>query len=118
MYPEGLKDLIDGWSKGFSSGAGRTPLPLLLFIIAWTTGLMLAPTMLLLSGDRWTWLAVCGLCVGQVAWMLRRTGTFHWSVALLYPVPLMFFFAVFGRSAWRAGRGREVSWKGRQIRAD
>ena len=57
------------------------------------------------------------VCAGQVGWLLRAVGTFHWATALLYPLPLVFYFLVFTRSAWKAKLGRHVEWKGRQIRA-
>lgn len=118
MYPQGLRELVEGWTKGFAAGAGQTPRPILLLVIAWMTGLMLAPMGLVMAGPVEWWFAAYGLCAAQVAWLLRRTGTFHWSVPLLYPVALLFYFAVFARSAWRSGRQQEVLWKGRQIRAD
>jgi len=52
----------------------------------------------------------------QVAWFGRQIGSFRWYTALLYPVPLLFFFAVFACSAMRSGKA--VRWKGRDIRAD
>jgi len=116
MYPAGWRPLVEGWTKGFASGAGQTPLPLLLLLIAWLGGLFFAPIGTLLRGAPWVWLAVYGLGVAQVGWLLRRAGTFHWSAAVFYPVPLCFFFAVFARSLWRSGKA--VSWKGREIRAD
>ena len=117
MYPAGWREMVEGWTKGFASSAGQTPLPILLLVITWMTGLMLAPLSLALVGLRWPGLTVYALCAGQVWWMLRRAGTFHWAAALLYPAPLMFYFAVFARSAWRAARKQKVEWKGRQIRA-
>lgn len=117
MYPNGWRELVEGWSKGFASGAGQTPPAPLLLVVAWMTGLMLAPIGWVLAG--WGWLGglIYGLCGAQVWWMLRRVGSFHWGVALLYPVPLCFFFSVFARSAWLAKRRRDVVWKGRHIRA-
>ena len=117
MYPLGWRELVGGWTKGFASGAGQTPLALLLLVVAWMIGLMLAPLALVLDGLRWPGLATYGLCAGQVFWLMRRVGTFHWSVALLYPVPLSFYFVVFSRSLSRAARKQKVEWKGRQIRA-
>jgi len=35
--------------------------------------------------------------------------------SLLYPVPLLFYFAVFTRSSLAAALGRKVSWKGRRV---
>ena len=48
--------------------------------------------------------------------MLKRVGSFSWLTALLYPVPLVFYLAVFVRSLRRSGK--EVTWKGREFRAD
>ena len=116
MYPEGWCQLVEGWTKGFASGAGQTPWPLLLLIIAWLGGLFFAPMGVVMTGASLLWLAVYGLCAVQVAWLLRRAGTFHWSAAFFYPVLIVFFFAVFTRSVFRSGK--TVNWKGRKIRAD
>jgi len=118
MYPQGWREVVDGWTKGFASGAGQTPLPILLLIIAWMIGLMTAPLGLAFAGKPLLWLAAYGLCVAQVSRMLRCVGTFHWSAALLYPMPLIFYFVVFARSVCRSRSKQTVAWKGRQIRAD
>jgi 4,4'-diaponeurosporenoate glycosyltransferase len=118
MYPQGWREVVDGWTKGFASGAGQTPLPILLLIIAWMIGLMTAPLGLAFAGQPLLWLAAYGLCAAQIAWLLRGVGTFHWSAALFYPAPLIFYFAVFTRSVRRSRSQQMVAWKGRQIRAD
>jgi len=116
MYPNGLAELIQGWTKGFASGAGQTRRGTLFLIVAWMIGLMLAPLGWLVAGD-WLWWGVAYLlCAAQVGWFSRHVGAFRWHSALLYPVPLIFFFAVF---AWSAARsGKQVTWKGREILAD
>ena len=118
MYPEGWREVVDGWTKGFASGAGQTPLPILLLIIGWMIGLMTAPLGLALGSQPLLWLGAYALGVAQVWWLLRRVGTFHWSTALLYPAPLVFYFVVFARSLRRSRGKRTVAWKGRQISAD
>ena len=118
MYPQGWCDVVDGWTKGFASGAGQTPRLILLLIIVWMIGLMTAPLGLALAGKPLLWLAAYGLCAAQVAWLLRGVGTFHWSAALFYPAPLIFYFVVFARSVRRSRSRQTVAWKGRQIRAD
>jgi 4,4'-diaponeurosporenoate glycosyltransferase len=116
MYPNGLSELVEGWTKGFASGAGQTPRRTLLLVVAWMIGLMLAPLGWLVTGDGLRWGAAYLLCAAQVAWFSRKVGSFRWCSALLYPLPLIFFFTVF---AWSAARsGRRVSWKGREVRAD
>jgi 4,4'-diaponeurosporenoate glycosyltransferase len=116
MYPQGWRELVDGWTKGFAAGAGRTPRPILLLIIVWLGGLIFAPIGMLTQGAPLFWLAAYGLGVAQLAWLQRRVGTFHWLTAALYPLFFGFFFVVFARSVWRSGK--PVTWKGRKIRAD
>jgi 4,4'-diaponeurosporenoate glycosyltransferase len=116
MYPGGIRDLIEGWTKGFASGAGRTPRAVLLLLIFWMSGMMCVPVGLVLSGAAVEWVLAYLACAGQVAWFARRVGGFHWHALLFYPVPLVFFFGLFARSAMRSGKN--VTWKGREIRAD
>jgi 4,4'-diaponeurosporenoate glycosyltransferase len=116
MYPNGLRELIEGWTKGFASGAGQTPRRVLFLVIVWMIGLMLAPMGWLVTGDGVAWGATYLASAAQVGWFSRQIGSFRWIAALLYPVPLIFFFAVFARSAMRSGK--QVIWKGRDIRAD
>ena len=113
MYSNGLRELVEGWTKGFASGARQTSKPVLLLIVAWMNGLMLP--VVLLPFTAWA-VVVYALCAAQVAWACRQVGAFRWYTAGLYPVPLCFFFAVFTRSALRSGK--QVTWKGREIRAD
>jgi 4,4'-diaponeurosporenoate glycosyltransferase len=116
MYPDGPRSLIEGWTKGFAAGAGGTPRGALLLVIAWMIGLMLAPLAGTITGDWITWGIACALCSLQVAWIGRKLGSFGWPMLLFYPVPLVFFFGLFGWSAARSGR--KVTWKGREIHAD
>jgi 4,4'-diaponeurosporenoate glycosyltransferase len=116
MYPQGLRELIDGWAKGFASGAGQTPPAVLALVVAWMTGLALAPLGWLMSADSNTWAPVYALCALQVGWFSRHIGNFHPMTALLYPLPLAFFFGLFTWAVTRSGR--KVQWKGRQIRAE
>jgi 4,4'-diaponeurosporenoate glycosyltransferase len=116
MYPNGLGELIQGWTKGFASGAGHTPRGTLVLIVAWMVGLMLAPLGGLVTGDWLRWGAAYLLGAGQVAWFSRLAGAFRWFTAVLYPAPLIFFFVVFAWSMLHSGK--RVQWKGREILAD
>jgi 4,4'-diaponeurosporenoate glycosyltransferase len=116
MYPNGLRELVEGWTKGFAAGAGQTPRCVLVLVVAWMIGLMLAPIGWAVTADGLRWGVAYLLCAAQVAWFSRQIGAFRWFTGLLYPVPLVFFFVVFARSAMRSGK--QVKWKGREIRAD
>jgi 4,4'-diaponeurosporenoate glycosyltransferase len=113
MYPNGPAELIEGWIKGFASGARQTGKPVLLLIVAWLTGMMLPVGCLPFSA--WAGLLYL-LFAAQLGFMFRQVGAFRWYTALLYPVPLIFFFVVFAVSVLRSGR--RVTWKGRTIHAD
>jgi len=77
------------------------------------TGMMLPVGWLPFSA----WAAVLYLLFAvQLGVMSRQVGAFRWYTALLYPVPLVFYFVVFTRSVLRSGK--QVTWKGRTIRAD
>jgi 4,4'-diaponeurosporenoate glycosyltransferase len=110
MYPEGFSSLIEGWTKGFASGASETPRAAVVLVALWITGLMLA--LIALPWTPWPFLAFAL----QFGVMLKRIGSFSWLTALFYPVPLFFYLAVFVRSLRRSGK--EVTWKGREFRAD
>jgi 4,4'-diaponeurosporenoate glycosyltransferase len=116
MYPEGLRELLQGWTKGFAAGAGGTPIDRLLLVIGWMTGLMIAPLMIAITGNWWVWGAAYLLCSLQVAWVGRKLGSFGWLMLFFYPLPLLFFFGTFGWSAMKSGKN--VTWKGRKIDAD
>lgn len=105
MYPDGLRSLVEGWGKNIAGGAAATPTLRLLLVVAWLSLCITAPL-----GPAWLYLAV----VAQLWWMLRRVGSFGLPAALLYPIPLAFFLALFGWAAVQAARG-QVSWRGRKI---
>jgi len=113
MYPEGVGQLIEGWTKGFASGAARTGGVLMLLIVLWLGGMVLSMFMLT---QGWVGALMYGLYAAQLHLLLRRIGSFRWYTSLLYPVPLVFFVLVFIRSWSRSGR--QVTWKGRRIDAD
>lgn len=115
MYPEGLNALASGWSKGFAAGAGGTARGTMLLVIAWMSGLMIAPIAAALTGV-WWWAAACVLCVLQVSAIGRLLGSFGAPSLFAYPVPLLFFFGLFGRAV--LGRGGKSTWKGREIDVD
>lgn len=119
MYPGGLNELTEGWSKAFATGAAQTPLPLLLAISAWITGGVAAVGLLvqLLAGGEnpAPALVAYGLYAAQIYSMLAGIGSFRWFVAAAFPFFLVFYLAVFIRSVVSVRLSKEVTWKGRRI---
>jgi 4,4'-diaponeurosporenoate glycosyltransferase len=118
MYPNGVRELVDGWSKGFATGAGRACILLLVAIIAWIGSGISATVCVIgaISGMHnaaimWWALAYLAFAI-QVQWMAFRVGTFKFYTALLFPVSLLFFITVFFRSIFLVAIKRSVMWKG------
>ncbi|MDP8954068.1 MAG: glycosyltransferase [Actinomycetota bacterium] len=113
MYPAGLSQLAEGFTKNFASGA-RAVRPLTLALLcAWLAALS-APAVLVAEAPGVA--AGCYLAVaGQLRVLLRRLGSFGAVTAALYLAPLGVFVAVFARSVVATFARRRVRWKGRDL---
>jgi 4,4'-diaponeurosporenoate glycosyltransferase len=121
MYPNGIRELINGWSKGFAMGAAKTSIPLLIMIVLWIAG-SIGTSRSLIEASIATnngQIAISGglyiLYAAQIYWMLVRIGNFKFYTALFYPIPIAFFVVVFAYSFIRIFIVRSVNWKGREI---
>jgi 4,4'-diaponeurosporenoate glycosyltransferase len=122
MYPGGLGEMAAGWHKAFASGAAQTTPGLLGIAIAWVTGSLLAcigVSMACLHSPAACYAAwgAYALYAAQIMVWLKRIGSFSVLSAVFYPVPLLFWLAVFGWSAVSRWRKAEVVWKDRRIRS-
>jgi 4,4'-diaponeurosporenoate glycosyltransferase len=121
MYPSGIRELINGWSKGFAMGAAKTSIPLLILIVAWISGSIGTARSLIevIVATNNVQIAICGslyiLYAAQIYWMLVRIGDFKFYTALFYLTPMAFFVVVFTYSFVRIFITRNVKWKGRKI---
>ena len=122
MYPEGLRSLIEGFSKGFGAGANATSLVALFMMVCWITG-GVAVTRHLLQAAFWmdptpleVWVMLDTLYIFQMHWMLRRIGNFGFYTSLFFQIPLLFFVVLFFSSLVRIFVIRRVRWKGRWIK--
>jgi 4,4'-diaponeurosporenoate glycosyltransferase len=121
MYPGGLGELVEGWSKAFVTGAAGTPPGYLLLAVGWISGAVASALLLsaapLLAG-------VPGLAVGgavylafaaQMRFMLTRLGSYWPLTALLFPVAVVAFLVIFARSAFLVHVRGRVTWRGQQL---
>ncbi|MFW5688221.1 MAG: glycosyltransferase [Spirochaetota bacterium] len=122
MYPGGLIDLVDGFTKNLYLGALRSDPWFFLLDVFWMTGITAAPAFVLLaalSGSLWTLVvAIVGylllsLQIGRAASQLGNFGLFG---SVLYPVPLLLFLLVAIRVGTYAVLGISVRWKGRPVK--
>lgn len=122
MYSGGIRSLVEGFSKGFGTGAQAMSLGILFMAVGWVTGgvgIVRHTLHSLILGD-WAWLLQAGgfyfLYAFQVHWMLRRIGNFGFLPAILFPLPLLFFVGVFTLSFIRIFLRGKVHWKGREVK--
>lgn len=121
MYPHGIKQVIQGWSKVFASGASHTKHAITLLISVWFAGSLTAPLSILVAilvQDVFfmiTTVVLYLVFVLEQSWILKRIGSFYRSTALFYPATVIFFLFVFHVSLAKTMLGRGVSWKGRPV---
>ena len=103
-------------------GAAKTSIPVLIMIIAWITGAIgatrnLLQTVIITDSSMLTlWGVLYVAYAVQIYWMLYRIGDFKPYVALLFPIFLLFFLAVFAYSFIIIFMRKKISWKGRTIK--
>jgi 4,4'-diaponeurosporenoate glycosyltransferase len=128
-YPGGVRQLVDGWTKNFASGASAAAPGPALAAVLWVSAhhaVAVGATLALAEGvtGRGAALtyghpALWAVAWVGVAWQLRtilaRIGSFRWWTWVLFPVPLIAFDAVFARSAALTMVRRSVRWRGRQV---
>jgi len=114
MYPDGVGHLVEGWTKNLAGGAGRAPLLPTIGAVLWVAALAALSAEALLRPSAWVALAWVA-AAAQLWWLARRAGTFSPWAAVLFPIPLWAFVALFLRSAWHRVVRRRVQWRGRAI---
>jgi 4,4'-diaponeurosporenoate glycosyltransferase len=128
-YPGGLRQLVDGWTKNFASGASAAaPGPTLgagLWVcahhaVAVGAALALVEAVTgwgasLTWGDPVLWAVAWVGFAAQLGWILHRIGSFRWWTWALFPVCLLAFDLIFARSAALTLVRRSVRWRGREV---
>jgi 4,4'-diaponeurosporenoate glycosyltransferase len=114
MYPAGLRQLVEGWTKNIARGATSIRPTVAAAIVAWVTLLVQAALAPALAG--WPWgVALYVVVAVQVGWLLRRVGTFHPLAAAAFPVLVVAFLGIFARSAAKVLVGGRARWRGRDV---
>jgi hypothetical protein len=113
MYPDGPGSLVEGWTKNLATGGGAVPPIRLAASVAWVAAALQATAGPILLSPVGT--AAYLLFALQFLVLTRRIGRFGVATAILYPVALVAFVALFvGSVVLTVGRGR-VRWRGRVV---
>lgn len=115
MYPHGFRELVDGWTKNFGSGAKAVGFPRFFGIVLWITCSIGCLTWV--SGvPNGTGEYLYALFAIQMAVLFKQVGSFWLLNAILYPLHAIFFTLVFLRSLFYTYVLRRVAWRGRRVR--
>ena len=121
-YPNGIRQLVAGWTKNMASGAAATDPRAGLATGLWICAHHLVAVNTLLA--MWTadealdagiWLLAWVVFALQLRVVLRRVGSFRWWTWALFPLPLLAFDLLFAISTVNTLRG-SVRWRGRTVR--
>lgn len=121
MYNSGFKDLFQGWTKNFATGASKTPLIRLLMIVIWLTSCASIPISMVLSVTEYQ---LSNIIIYMLLYLLmalefiiisKGIGSFNKVIFIFYPVLLMFFLITFIISIKKKYFNKKVIWKGRKI---
>jgi 4,4'-diaponeurosporenoate glycosyltransferase len=121
MYPGGINELVEGWSKNLAGGARFVPATTTLLVALWITGLLVAVqttvlTLIAATPTRLVGLAGIYAAFALQQWLFaRRLTNAGLGWALLFPITVVVFVAIFVRSLWLTLVRRRVRWRGRAI---
>jgi 4,4'-diaponeurosporenoate glycosyltransferase len=122
MYPDGVRPLLQGWSKNLAIGARAAPPIAASLSAVWVAALLATPALtarLALSDGRILLAAVVYAAMTlEVGWMGRRAGRFgRWPI-VLFPISATVFVTLFAWSTIRIHVLGSVRWRGRRIAVD
>jgi 4,4'-diaponeurosporenoate glycosyltransferase len=104
-------------TKAFIHGAAGSDGFVIASAVLWISALWSTALLLIVPHDYGRLgLAVVYLLLSlQLVWLARQLGSYHFLTCLLYPLPLAYYCAVFGRSASRRVLRRKTVWRGRKV---
>ncbi|WP_411842489.1 glycosyltransferase [Salinicoccus sp. HZC-1] len=120
MYPEGTRQLINGWKKHIAIGSNNTQLSIMTLIMLWMGG-SISAFLYLIATLIWVQdYSLIGVLVYLAyAFQFKRLGqrliSIRWYHALIHPVYILFFFCIYGLSFVQTYVCKKVQWKGRDI---
>jgi 4,4'-diaponeurosporenoate glycosyltransferase len=114
MYPAGLAQLVEGWTKNLAVGAGGIPRLRLASCVAWVAAALSAAGLFVLHPSAVSAFAYLAYA-SQAHVVLRRAGFRHPATAALYPAALAMFLHLFVASLVASKARGSVRWRGRKL---
>lgn len=122
MYPDGIKQLIEGWSKNFAIASQATDPKVLFLIICWITGGIASGIFFVFTLFSSASYGIFFSVIIYILYLIQlkvfadRVGRFRFSVLIGYPFLFLFFIVLFGWSMIQTYVLKTVTWKGRKLK--
>lgn len=120
MYPDGIQDVIRGWSKHIASGSDNTHPLHMIMIILFLGGAFVPVSMFVLASFIDINILFC--VIAYVVYGLNffvfssRVISNNYLDIFMYPIYVFFFFCIYGLSWYQTNINKTVTWKGRKIK--
>lgn len=120
MYPNGLKELIAGWSKHIARGSANTHPIHMTMIILFLAGGITAASLLLISlivPNISVIFALLAYVLYGIVFYFLADKVIRLSLIdiFIFPLYILFFFIIYGLSWYNINIKKQVIWKGQQI---
>lgn len=124
MYSKGFRELIQGWTKNYATGAVKTPFHIFIMVFLWITSCILTFSSLFELFNLINIFYIITMTVLYIFWFFElyrishKLGSFSKTTLVLFPVYLMFFVFVFINSLIKKVFHMQVIWKNRKIKLE
>ncbi|MGD1817775.1 MAG: glycosyltransferase [Pleomorphochaeta sp.] len=121
MYPKGIAQLIEGWSKNFSQASFAIDLKLFLMIFFWVGYLGSLPIEMGIALSLKSTSFLIGSFILYIITVIKlnndikKIGSYPIYVSILFPFYLLIFFLIFVYSLFSTFLFRNTTWKGRKL---
>ncbi|MCC5894661.1 MAG: glycosyltransferase [Alkalibacterium sp.] len=122
MFPEGVRQLVNGWTKSLIHGAKGTHLLVHISIGLWITGSFLTAILLIRSAVPFEpevffiALAVyAGYCV-QFRWLMNKVGSFPVWTMIIPVISITAFLVLYAWAVIQVNFLKKVKWRDREIK--
>ncbi len=124
MYSKGIKELMQGWTKNYATGALKTPMLVFMMVFLWVSSCALVFISLIQSilMHNLLYVSIClflyFLWVIELLRISRSIGNFKIYAILIFPLYLVMFILIFILSFVKKMFHMNVVWKDRKIKLE
>jgi 4,4'-diaponeurosporenoate glycosyltransferase len=121
MYSQGIKQIIEGWTKNYAAGAAMARADIFIMTFLWISALCSTAFNFISSLFSTDLIKLIVFSSFYVLWVIeltrisKKVGNYNILNAVLYPGYMIFFLTIFFISVLKKLLKIKVSWKGRKI---